>query len=132
MRAPPFFSGLVVTSLLTTVLVGAEAYVWPSLQTQVAFLVLCVLVFAGFCLLMYYSARQAANSPNPARLAQYVMVLTFVKMAVSIGLVYGYYLTVKPEGQAFLLPFFTAYFVFTVFETWWLLRLNRLSSKRQR
>jgi len=47
---------------------------------------------------------------------------------VGIALVYGYYLLGRPPGRFFLLPFFTAYFIYTVFETVYLLKLNKQAS----
>ena len=128
MSTRDFYAGLGLTTLVTAVLIGAVAYIVPDLHQRMGYLLLCLAVFSAMCVGIFYSAQPAANATNKARLAQYVMVLTFVKMAISLALVYGYFLWARPVGQAFLIPFFMAYFGYTVFETIYLLRLNKATA----
>lgn len=127
-----FFTGLLLTTILVSAAVALSAYLMPSLQSQSGWLLGCVAFFVVLSAVIYVTALAAARSENPARLAQYVMVLTFVKMALSIAAVYAYYLLAKPESRSFLLPFFLAYFGFTIFETMWLVRMNKAAAERTR
>ena len=131
MEPKDFYPGLALTTLFGAVLLGIQAYFLPVLQEQWPFLAACLGVFAVFCVLTYFSARPAARAKNQARLVQYVLGFTFVKMMVGLGLVYGYYLLGQPPGRWFLLPFFTAYFIYTVFETIYLVKLNTQAAARQ-
>ena len=129
---PPFWLGFGAAATLTMFACGLQVRYLGDLEAHLPFVAACVVVFALLGVAIYASAKTAAASDNPARLAQYVLALTIAKMAVGLALVFGYYLYARPAGRAFLLPFFTAYLAFTVWETVWLLRLNRAAALRSR
>ena len=89
-----------------------------------------VALFFGLTLVIYYSATPAAKSENKARLAQYVMVLTFVKMMLSIVLVYAYFRLGNPPSRSFLFPFFVSYLFYTIYETIFLVNLSQRTAQK--
>lgn len=128
MTLPKFFPGLLATTFLTVFLFGIEWKLLTSLQSQLPFMGLTLALFVALALAIYFTAIPASKSDNKARLAQYVMVLTFVKMALGIALVYGYFSYGNPPNRSFLFPFFTAYLCFTVYETLFLVKLSKSTS----
>ena len=120
-----FYRQLAALTLGCAFVLSALALSWPPLSAHLVFTLGSVAFYAVLTIAIYVSARAAAAHKNQARLAQYVMVLTFVKMAVSLAVVMGYYYIARPTTKAFLLPFFVAYFAFTIYETVVLLKLNK-------
>lgn len=114
--------------LLTLAVGGALAAIHLSvatLQPFLGFALASVALFAALTAGIYHTARAAAGHENRNRLAQYVMVLTFAKMFLGLGFVYGYYALAGASSRWFLLSFFVAYFAYTAFETVVLVRLNK-------
>ena len=120
-----FYRQLAALTLFCAFVLSALALSWAPLSPHVGFTLGSVAFYAALTVAIFVSARSAAEHKNQARLAQYVMVLTFVKMFVSLVVVMGYYYIARPTSKAFLLPFFVAYFAFTIYETVVLLRLNK-------
>ena len=125
-----FTRGLLLTTLLVGACIGIEYLFIADLQPQWPFLLVCLAVFALLTVVINRTATKAAKHEKQIRLAQYIMVLTFAKMVLSIAVVVGYYYLADPPSRSFLLPFFTAYFGFTIFETLFLLRLNKATATK--
>jgi hypothetical protein len=123
-----FFTFLVLAAAANLLLDGLLTLVLPDLAGQWPFMFVTVGVFSLLTVIIYYTSIPAAKSDNKARLAQFVMVLTFVKMALSVALVYVYYAVFTPASRSFLFPFFLSYLIFTVFETWYLVSLAQKTS----
>ena len=51
------------------------------------------------------------------------------KMFLSVVLIMLYYFYVEPETKLFILPFFVVYLIFTIFESYFLMKLNENSGK---
>jgi len=125
-----FFTRLLITTIITLLVIIGLTYLYPDLNSQWPFMLSGVGVFFGLTLLIYYTAIPAAKSENKARLAQYVMVLTFVKMMLSIVLVYAYFRLGNPPSRSFLFPFFVSYLSYTIFETVFLVNLSQRTAKK--
>jgi len=125
-----FYTRLLITTIITLAGNLALTFLFSDLTYQWPFMVGGVALFFGLTLAIYYSAIPAAKSENKARLAQYVMVLTFVKMMVSIVLVYAYFKLGNPPSRSFLFPFFVSYLCYTIYETIFLVNLSQRTAKK--
>lgn len=130
MAQSQFYTRLLVTAIIALLGNLGLTYLFPDLTYQWPFLIGGVGLFFGLTVAIFYSAVPAAKSENKARLAQYVMVLTFVKMMLSIILVYAYFKLGNPPSRTFLYPFFVSYLCFTVFETLFLVKLAQRTAKK--
>jgi hypothetical protein len=129
MSQAQFFTRLLITTVIALGCNVGLTYLFTDLRQQWPFVLGGIALFFMLTVIIYFSALPAARSENKARLAQYVMVLTFVKMMLSIVLVYSYYSFGKPPSRSFLYPFFVSYLCFTLFETIWLVQLAQSTSK---
>lgn len=130
MRQSVFYTRLLITTIVAlsgnlglSKLFNDLSYQWPFMLGGVG-------LFFALTIAIYYSAVPAAKSENKARLAQYVMVLTFVKMMLSIILVYAYFKLGDPPSRTFLYPFFVSYLCYTVYETLFLVKLAQRTAKK--
>lgn len=130
MRQSVFYTRLLITTIVAlsgnlglSKLFNDLSYQWPFMLGGVG-------LFFALTIAIYYSAVPAAKSENKARLAQYVMVLTFVKMMLSIILVYAYFKLGNPPSRTFLYPFFISYLCYTVYETLFLVKLAQRTAKK--
>jgi hypothetical protein len=125
-----FYTRLLITTIIALGVDVGLTFLFPDLTYQWPFMVGGVAMFFGLTIAIYYSAIPAAKSDNKARLAQYVMVLTFVKMMLSLILVYAYFSLGKPPSRSFLFPFFVSYLCYTVYETIFLVNLSHRTAKK--
>ncbi len=125
-----FYTRLLITTIIALGIDVGLTFLFPDLTYQWPFMVGGVAMFFGLTIAIYYSAIPAAKSDNKARLAQYVMVLTFVKMMLSLILVYAYFSLGKPPSRSFLFPFFVSYLCYTVYETIFLVNLSHRTAKK--
>ena len=121
---PRFHRELLLVTLVTAAGLGVLYTGIDDLKQRVGYLVVLPLAFAAFTWVAQFVAERMARGEKPQQLLNFVMVLTFAKMAFSLALVYGYYLNVRPASKAFLWPFFLVYLAYTSFETYALIRLS--------
>lgn len=79
-------------------------------------------VISGF---MYGVGKIAAASPNRYLFNNIVIGFVILKMTFSIVMLMVYKKNYHPEGKMFLVPFFMAYLVFTIFETYFMMQLTQ-------
>lgn len=112
-----------VTILTATALVGmfqATAIApyqdigWISLGTF-------VILSAG----MFFAGRSAANSTNKNNFTSAILGFTMGKMMLAIAILFVYMQLMNPPDKFFILPFFAVYFIFTAFETYFMIRLGK-------
>jgi hypothetical protein len=97
-----------------------------KLNAQMAFLSLGL--FALVALQMYIFGRIALKSTSKNTFGVVFMGLTTVKMIGGLSLVLVYDSLYKPTDDYFVLPFFTFFIIFTVFETYFMTRLGKTTS----
>lgn len=81
-----------------------------------------------FCLvsiMMYYTGKNAIRSSNKFAFTNLVMVYTMVKMFLAILIVMAYGKIVQPSTKLFILPFFGVYLFYTIFETYFMMKLSK-------
>ncbi len=74
--------------------------------------------------LMYVLGKRAANSPDKYFFNNVIIGSMLFKMIFSVAVLLIYKKTFHPEGKTFLIPFFIAYFTFTIFETYFMTQLT--------
>ena len=81
-----------------------------------------------FSYLLYVFAAKAAKSPDINAFTAVSIYSIAIKMALSIILVFIYFKIKSPSDRNFLVPFFIIYLSFTIFETWFMMRLSKSKS----
>ncbi|HMQ46250.1 MAG TPA: hypothetical protein PKA00_02380 [Saprospiraceae bacterium] len=85
---------------------------------------------AAFVLLsigMYAFGKSAAQHENKNLFTNVVMGFTMIKLFLTIAVVLGYNEIMQPDNKAFIIPFFGIYLIYTVYETWFMMRLGKLN-----
>lgn len=72
---------------------------------------------------MYLFGERAANSENKLLFHNLIIISIFTKMFISVFVLLIYKKIFHPETKNFTLPFFLVYFVFTIFETYFMVKL---------
>ena len=81
-------------------------------------------LFIAISWLMYVLGKRAANSPDKYFFNNVIIGSMLFKMIFSVAILLIYKKTFHPEGKTFLIPFFIAYFTFTIFETYFMTQLT--------
>ena len=72
---------------------------------------------------MYFYGEKASRSENKLLFHNLIIVTIFVKMFLSVFVLLIYKKIFHPETKNFTLPFFLVYFIFTIFETYFMVKL---------
>jgi hypothetical protein len=82
-------------------------------------------IFIPLSIGMFLGGQRAARSTNKYFFSNLIMPLTFIKMFVAVAGLVVYKKIFHPETKFFLLPFFFVYVVFTIFETFFMVKLAK-------
>ena len=89
------------------------------------------LFFLLLSVLMYFIGYYAANSSDKNSFLQIVMATTFFKMVLCLAIIIIYAKFAQPESKLFILPFLAIYIIFTVFETYFMMKLSYLKPNKK-
>jgi len=81
--------------------------------------------FVFLSMVMFFLGRSAANSSNKNTFTNTIMRFTMGKMKFAIMIVYAYLQMAAPTDKFFVIPFFLVYFIFTAFETYFMMKLGK-------
>ena len=84
--------------------------------------------FMLFSALMYFLAYRAALSADKNLFLQQVLGTAFLKMAACIFVIIGYLKLANPSSKMYAIPFLIIYLIFTIFETYFMMKLSKLKS----
>ncbi len=82
-----------------------------------------IAMFTVLSVLLYYFLRKSIFSPNKQLFLSITIANTLVKMVFSVGMLLIYKKINNPIDGDFVLPFLIIYLVFTIFETWFMIRM---------
>jgi len=125
-----FFIQLGIVSLGVIILIFALNLV-PAFYTFQSLTWISFAFFFSLSVLMYFIGHSSANSSNKNSFLQIVMATTFLKMFLCIGLVIVYHTLAKPESNMFVVPFLLIYIIFTIFETYFMMKLSYLNPNKK-
>lgn len=120
--------------LMVTVLVGVVVWLLSSLPVFHAhqrLSWLSLLLFSFISIVMYFTGRWGVNNDNKNTFIGLMYAYMGGKMFLSVVLIMLYYFYVEPETKLFILPFFVVYLIFTVFESYFLMKLNDSSRDKK-
>lgn len=84
-----------------------------------------ILCFTLISVAAYLLGLKTANSTNRNDFGNVFLVITTFKLLFCSMVVWIYKALVAPEGRLFVLPFLLIYLVFTIFESYLLVRLGK-------
>jgi len=103
----------------------------PAFQIYQVLSWVSFIFFLSLSILMYFIGHYAAHSSNKNTFLQIVMASTFLKMFLCVGIVVVYSSIVKPETTLFVVPFLLVYIIFTIFETYVMMKLSYINPSKE-
>jgi len=100
----------------------------PKFQPFQIFSYLSCIGFILFSSLMFFLTHRAALSPDKNLFLQQVMGTTFIKMLFCIVIIVGYFKLEEPSSKMYAVPFLAIYLIFTIFETYFMMKLSKLKN----
>ena len=76
-------------------------------------------------ILMFFVGRSSAASANKNNFTNTVLLFTMGKMFFAVMIVYAYLMLAEPADKFFIVPFFAVYFLYTGFETYFMMKLGK-------
>lgn len=114
--------GLSILALVLTLGQQAQfsAYVDISTVSLIFFTILSIVVF--------HLGLRMIKSRNKNDFSRMVLGFTGFKMMLSVAVVFIYQSVAEPTDRWFVIPFLLIYVVYTIFETYFLMRLGRMTN----
>ncbi|MCB0558648.1 MAG: hypothetical protein H6573_03810 [Lewinellaceae bacterium] len=122
-----FFIQLSILSLGTAILLFFLNRL-PQLQAYSTLSWISLAAFAALCILMYLAGYQAVMSDNKNNFSNAVLGFTAAKMFLAILVIFGYSQLAQPPDKLFIIPFFAIYLIYTIFETYFMMKLGRMNA----
>lgn len=122
-----FFFYLLITTV-STILVVIGFHLVPRLQPYWPLSAISIVGFTLLSTVMYYAGTNAAKSSNKHDFTNIIMGFTMGKMVLSFMLIFAYLKLMEPEDKIFILPFFSIYLIYTIFETYFMMKLGRTNA----
>ncbi|NBC09622.1 MAG: hypothetical protein GVY26_20715 [Bacteroidetes bacterium] len=117
--------------IAVTLLAAAAVYLintLPQLQAHRIVGWISLGLFFFITILMFHFGRQAALSDNKHTFTNVFLGFTTGKIFLIILFVFGYSRMTEPETKFFILPFFSMYLIYTIFETYVMMKLGRIKN----
>ena len=125
-----FFTQLSFVSLGIIVVIFLFNLV-PAFQAFQSLSWISFFFFLALSVLMYFIGHFAANSSDKNSFLQIVMASTFFKMVLCLAIIISYAKIAKPESKLFVIPFLTIYIIFTIFETYYMMKLSYIKPNKK-
>lgn len=124
MQRGTFFQQLFLLTLIVLLLLLA-LHQLPSLQQDAPFSWLSLAFFVLLSIVTYFIAYRSVQHKNKFAFVNASLVMTFVKMVLCIALVAAYIKLTNPPSRTFILPFLGIYVIYTIFETYFLMKIGK-------
>ncbi len=83
-------------------------------------------LFSIISIFAYILGLKTAKSSNKNEFNNVLIILMAAKMLICLFLVWLYQIFMSPQSKLFIIPFFITYFIFTLFESYVLIKLGRM------
>jgi|CXWK01.1.fsa_nt_gi hypothetical protein len=122
MTSNHFYKSLSLVSVLSLILLYCYSEVF-SIESFFGLGFYSFFIFLGLTLIVFKVAKKIIVHPNRTKFISFIISNMLLKMIVTVATVLIYFKTVKPTSQYFIVPFLTVYLIFTIFETYFLLKV---------
>ncbi len=116
---------------LTSLTLGLGVFLFglhqiPILQSHYLLSWVSCTFFVVFSILIFIVGYKAARHSDKHLFTSVILGFVFGKMFLSIIMLFCYHRIVQPTSNLFLVPFFIVYLVYTVFETYVMIKLGKI------
>lgn len=123
MNVRQFVSQLTIVTIIVSVVLWLLS-TFPIFDTHQRLSWMSLILFVIISIIMFFSGRWGVAHANKGMFISLMYAYMGLKMLLSIIMIMLYYFYVEPESNLFILPFFTVYFIYTIFESYFLMKLN--------
>jgi hypothetical protein len=117
-----FFKGFALTQIILL----PTLYYIHSFETQINYIdlsIYSVCLFSFLSIILYIFLGRSVAHPNKQLFLSITLANMITKMLFSILLLVIYKLVTKPADGKFIIPFICIYLFFTIFETWFMIKM---------
>ena len=126
MPLPKFLSQLASVTAVACVAV-LLLHLFDRLATNALLSWIAIAFYTSFCLTLYFMAQLAAKAPQKQLFTALTLMTTVGKMGLSVLVVVLYYRVVEPQEPLFVIPFLVVYVIYTIYETYFMMKLSRVN-----
>ena len=108
-------SGCLVSLYIISEIIPGEYFFSLGFYSLFVFLTMSVFVFRV--------AKKKIVHPDKSKFISFIISNMLLKMFVTVITVLLYFILMKPVTKYFIVPFLTIYIIFTIFETYFLLKI---------
>jgi hypothetical protein len=129
MTLPRFITLLTATSL-GVIALNSVFYILPyTIKNHITVAWWSLFAFIPLSFGLYFLSKQAALSKNKMLFNLIIMASIFFKMFIAIFVLVIYKKIYQPQDKNFIIPFFLTYFVFMIFETYFMIKLAKMKTE---
>lgn len=110
--------------LAVVLILGQQA----QFSTYVDISTVSLIFFNLLSIVVFHLGLRMIKSRNKNDFSRLVLGFTGFKMMLSIAVVFIYQSVAEPTDRWFVIPFLLIYVVYTIFETYFLMRLGRMTN----
>ncbi len=122
-----FLSQIGIVTLLA-ILTAFLLHLSPRLASNALLSWMGIAFYLIFCLLVYFIASWAAHQPQKSLFTGLSLLITIAKMGFSVIVVGIYFKIYEPTERLFVVPFLIIYVIYTIYETYFLMKLSRVNT----
>ena len=119
-----FLTLLSITTIGIALVNFAAIFFIPNLKNHTGIAWWSLSLFIAISFLLYFLGTQAAKSENKLLFNNVIIASVFFKMMAAVVILVIYKKMYHPESNTFLIPFFIVYFLFSIFETYFMIKLS--------
>lgn len=123
MSVRTFTFQLIMVTILVSVLLWLLT-TFPVLKAHQELSWMSLALFVFISIIMFFSGRWGVGNENKSTFIGLMYAYMGGKMLLSVIMITLYYLYYEPDSKLFILPFFLVYFIYTIFESYFLMKLN--------
>ena len=123
MNTSQFLIQLLVFTLISVALVFGCNYN-PQIASGEVLSWATILIFVVFSGVVYFMSSYAARQPNKNLYSNVILLVMMTKMFLCILMVAIYVKVYDPRSNHFLIPFFSIYILYTIFEVHFMTRIG--------
>jgi hypothetical protein len=120
-----FLTLLGITILSAILLNFSLSFLIPKLNIYNSMGLWSLVMFSIISFVLFFLANLAAQSTNKLLFNNVIMASVFLKMMAAVVILLIYKKLYHPQSNVFLIPFFIAYFFFSIFETYFMVKLSK-------
>lgn len=124
MNERQFFIQLTIVTFCTAILVWLFSFI-PVFHDYQFLSIISIVLFVSISIIMYFTGKWGVQHNNKNTFITLMYAYMGGKMILSIFVIMLYYLYAEPTTNLFILPFFFVYFIFTIFESYFLMKVNK-------